>query len=629
MDLARRCDEFFISSSRLRFSPKTGRVSGQDMQATPHRDLLESLPVALLRFAPDGRLLDANPAAVQTLGYPDRVTLLATTLADLFPQAGYAGKFLAKLAHDGVAQDVEVQLLRRDGIALWVRFSARVVTDTTGQVVGYDGFAQDITEWRQTREALELVRSELGRLESAMASAHMGWWDWDILHDQLSYSHGFAIPYGAPEAWKPTNYQTFLNIVHPQDRPRVAQMVAASLQHGTDFALEFRIIGPDGLERSITGHAWVCRNDHEKPVRMLGLAAENTEQKQAEKLLRESEERFRSLSQSSPLGILLADIAGHWEYANPRCRKLWGFTLQQTIGDGWTRAVHPDDRSAVCDEWFTCLREGQPFAREFRLQRRDGQIVWVHLRTVPMLTEDMKTHGHVGTVEDITERKRAEDALHRLSTRLLQSQDDERRRIARELHDSTGQNLAALAMHLTRLSESSADLLPDAQQSLSTCLLIADQCSREIRILSYLLHPPMLDELGLVSALQWYADGFGQRSGIQVYLGIPPDLGRLPQEVEIALFRIVQECLTNIHRHSGSSTAAIHLVKQLDRVVLEVQDAGRGMAIADTDGRPTELGVGVMGMRERVQELGGQLSIKSGPQGTTVLATLPIARGTT
>jgi PAS domain S-box-containing protein len=362
---------------------------------------------------------------------------------------------------------------------------------------------------------------------------------------------------------------------------------------------------------------------------MIGVDMDITGQKQTEQSLRESEELFRSLSQSSPLGILLTDIAGHWEYANPRCRKLWGFTLQQTIGDGWTQAVHPDDRSTVRDEWFACLREGRPFAREFRLQHRDGQIAWVHLRTAPMLTEIGKARGHVGTAEDITERKRAEDALHRLSTRLLQSQDSERRRIARELHDSTGQNLAALAMHLTRLSESSADLQPDAQQSLSTCLLLTDQCSREIRILSYLLHPPMLDELGLASALQWYADGFGQRSGIQVNLEVPPDLGRLPQEVEIALFRVIQECLTNIHRHSGSATATIRLAKQPDCVVLEVQDTGRGMAIAGADGQPTELGVGVMGMRERVQELGGQLNIKSGAQGTMVRATLPLAGGTT
>ena len=360
---------------------------------------------------------------------------------------------------------------------------------------------------------------------------------------------------------------------------------------------------------------------------MIGVDMDITGQKQTEQSLRESEELFRSLSQSSPLGILLTDIAGHWEYANPRCRKLWGFTLQQTIGDGWTQAVHPDDRSTVCDEWFACLREGRPFAREFRLQHRDGQIAWVHLRTAPVLTESGKARGHVGTAEDITERKRAEDALHRLSTRLLQSQDSERRRIARELHDSTGQNLAALAMHLTRLSESSADLQPDAQQSLSTCLLLADQCSREIRILSYLLHPPMLDELGLASALQWYADGFGQRSGIQVDLEVPSDLGRLPQAVEIALFRVIQECLTNIHRHSGSTTATIRLAKQPDCVVLEVQDTGHGMAIAGADGQPTELGVGVMGMRERVQELGGQLNIKSGPQGTMVRATLPLAGG--
>jgi signal transduction histidine kinase len=228
--------------------------------------------------------------------------------------------------------------------------------------------------------------------------------------------------------------------------------------------------------------------------------------------------------------------------------------------------------------------------------------------------------------KEISERERTEQTLRELSVRLLQTQDEERRRIARELHDTTGQKLAALSMNLSLIGKSAETLDARARKALAESLALLDRSSRDIRTLSYLLHPPLLDERGLAAAVRWFADGFTQRSGVEVKLEVPPDLPRLPEEIEMALFRIVQESLTNTHRHSGSPTATIRLMVDQGQVQLEMQDEGKGLPKPRSDDRVAPLGVGITGMRERVKQLGGQMKIDSGSRGTTVSVTLPLTR---
>jgi signal transduction histidine kinase len=222
--------------------------------------------------------------------------------------------------------------------------------------------------------------------------------------------------------------------------------------------------------------------------------------------------------------------------------------------------------------------------------------------------------------EEIAERTQVEESLRLLSARLLRVQDEERQRLARDLHDSTAQGLAALTMNLAVTQERRGDLDERTRNALEECDALAQRCSKEIRSLAYLLHPPLLEEVGLVAALRWCAEGFAKRSGISVDVDLPPDFGRLPMDVENALFRIVQECLTNVQRHSGSPTARIRLVRNPHWVSLEVRDQGRGMpaGIADRRDAVESLGVGLLGMRERVRQLGGLLRIDSTGQGATV-----------
>jgi signal transduction histidine kinase len=217
--------------------------------------------------------------------------------------------------------------------------------------------------------------------------------------------------------------------------------------------------------------------------------------------------------------------------------------------------------------------------------------------------------------------RESEKSLRSLTARLLQLQDEERRRFSRELHDSLGQYLAAVKMNLDMFSNSQP-----ADRLLSEAMHLLEQSIVETRTISHLLHPPLLDEAGFASAARWYVEGFAQRSGIEVTVDFPDDVGRLPRPIELGLFRVLQESLTNIHRHSGSSRAEVALELFRDKVILEIKDYGRGIPRELLDNfreKGTNSGVGLAGMRERLRELGGQLDIRNA-NGTLVSVTLPL-----
>ena len=258
--------------------------------------------------------------------------------------------------------------------------------------------------------------------------------------------------------------------------------------------------------------------------------------------------------------------------------------------------------------------------------RKDGRRIHVASRQVLQHDQKGRTIGVLEINRDITSRKDAEEALRNLSGRLLQLQDEERRRIARELHDSTGQSLAALVIHLSAVSARITEIDSTAAEMLREAIDLSQKASDETRTLSYLLYPPTLDHAGLRSALEWYIDGFTQRSKVKVELDVSIGQERLAEIVERTLFRIVQESLTNIFRHSGSDTASVRITRRSGIVRLEVADNGKGIpddVLAALNSSGGQLGVGIRGMRERIRQLGGWLQVKSRPDGTTIISSLP------
>jgi len=253
--------------------------------------------------------------------------------------------------------------------------------------------------------------------------------------------------------------------------------------------------------------------------------------------------------------------------------------------------------------------------REARMQAAEAERA---RREVEQAHDELEMRVHQRTKE-LSDKA---EEVRRLNIRLLKLQDEERRRIARELHDSTGQNLAAMKIVLDQMApESKGRKIGTMVDELTT---LNNDVSRQLRTMSYLLHPPLLDEAGLPSALKWYVEGFEQRSGIKVGLDLGPDFGRLSAEMEIALFRVAQESLTNIHRHSGSDTAQIRLRRDSERVVLDIIDQGKGITSSGIRDGSVIPGVGLMGIRERIQQFRGNAEIVSTVAGTTVTATIPL-----
>lgn len=267
------------------------------------------------------------------------------------------------------------------------------------------------------------------------------------------------------------------------------------------------------------------------------------------------------------------------------------------------------------------LRDGR-WRGELTHSKRDGSRIIVASRWSMWRAPDGKPLGFLEVNRDITERKRTEEGLHTVSGRLLQMQDEERRRIARELHDSAGQTLVALDMNLSSIQREAKQLSAQTLKTCSESLELVKALSRELRTISHLLHPPLLDEAGLPSAVRWYVEGFAERSKVVVNLDLDADLGRLSSESETAVFRIVQECLTNIH--SGSPTASIRISRGPREVKVEVRDQGKGISVQkQRSSGSMKRGVGIQGMEERVRQLGGRLEIQSGKNGTRVIAILP------
>jgi two-component system, NarL family, sensor kinase len=362
-------------------------------------------------------------------------------------------------------------------------------------------------------------------------------------------------------------------------------------------------------------------------VGMQGFARDVTARVEAQGRLLERTAYLNALIQHSPLGIVVLDPEHRVKMCNPAFESLFQLKQSEIVGTNLDAAIATPEEAERAREVTRRVLSGEAVHMGTRRRRRDGAIMEVELHGVPLIVDHQRV-GAFAIYQDITERKHIEESLRQLTGELLRLQDDERRRIARELHDSTAQMLAAVTMNLGALTQSKADRLDRlAKKRIADSLSLAEQCSREIRTLSFLLHPPLLEGSGLASALRGYAAGFSRRSGIKVTVHTPADLGRIPQELELALFRIVQECLANVHRHSGSTTASIELQLNSHTVILEVTDNGRGLSRRLPRGKAEGafLGVGIAGMRERVQHLGGQLQISS-RRGTAVRAILPIGK---
>lgn len=398
-------------------------------------------------------------------------------------------------------------------------------------------------------------------------------------------------------------------------------------------AVEEALLVPFYIENKAVGTIWAVVHDHSRKFdaedkrQLLSLGRFASAAYQAV-ISQDASRRLAAIVECSDDAIIGKNLDGIINSWNRSAERIFGYTAEEAIGQHITLIIPPDRRdeeTMILDQ----LRRGVRIDHfETVRMRKDGVLIDISLTISPIKDSFGNVVGASKVARDITERRRNEESQKEaeVAAQLLQVQDTERRRIARELHDGVGNLLAGISMNASQIAKEKEKLSEARAKCLEENLSLIGQACAEVRTVSYLLHPPLLDEMGLESALKWFIDGFAERSKIKVTMEVAPDVGRLSQEYELTLFRIAQECLTNVHRHSGSFTALVRLWRTPGRIEMEVSDQGKGIneELRSKVTAGSSAGVGIRGMQERLRLLGGELTIQSNGNGTSVFIELPI-----
>jgi PAS domain S-box-containing protein len=433
---------------------------------------------------------------------------------------------------------------------------------------------------RGKKKVEEELRSGRELMAQAQKSAQLGSFDWDLKTDKTVWSPELEELYGLVPGTFEGNIEDWKKMVIPED----LELAMGNLKHvmKTGEALdEFGIRRRSDSEvRWFVARGRVFYSEGGEPLRMIGVNMDVTERKRAEQALRRSEAEFRMIFENAATGMSLVDVSGRLIRVNPAFQRLLGYSAEElekmTFGD----VTHPEDAAlsaALFRELVEGKRDGDRLKK--RYVRKDGEIRWAWLTVSAMRHDDDQFQYGVSMIEDITQQELAERSLRQMSTRMLRIQEEEQRRIAREVHDSTSQEITALTMNLGALKKSQEPLSANAQKNIAECLALAKRVAREIRTFSYLLHPPMLEEFGLWAALRMFTEEFRNRSGLEVSIRIDGELEghRLEPTHEMALFRLVQEALANVHRHAGSKTVSVVIQLQGRLIRATIADTGRGI----------------------------------------------------
>ncbi len=461
---------------------------------------------------------------------------------------------------------------------------------------------------------------------------------------------------GATDIYGFTREQAIGRVSHDLFRtefPEPLESIQEKLLRDGLWAGELRHTCATGA-RKIVSTRWVVERDESGNVRsVLESNRDITEAKRAE----EAQNRLAAIVESSDDAIVSKTLDGIITSWNKAAERMFGYTADEAVGQHITLIIpsnRRDEETLILEK----IRKGERI-EHFDTVRlcKDKTQIEISLTISPIRDASGKIVGASKIARDITQRKRIDRALREseeryralasaldtqvqlrtmelerrnselreLSARLLESQDMERRHIARELHDSAGQTLAALAITLGQLAEEAESDPAQIAKNIDVAEGLVRHLSREVRTTSYLLHPPLLDDAGLSSALDWYVQGLSERSGLEIKLTIPEKFERPPADLELVIFRIVQESLTNVHRHSGSKSASVRVSQEVGQIIVEIQDQGRGMSpekLAQIQSQGT--GVGISGMRERLRHFDGELFVESNATGTRILAILPL-----
>jgi PAS domain S-box-containing protein len=642
---------------------KQSKMDSAEFQRSPSEQasnllaaIVESSDDIIISKNLDGIITSWNKSAERVFGYRAEEALGQPILLIIPRDRQHEEvEFMSRIRRGEPVDHFDTVRQRKDGSLVDVSVTISPIKDASGRIVGASKVAHDISEKKRWERNTALLAAVVDSSDDVIVSKNL-----DGIITSWNKSAERTFGYTAAEA-----VGKHITLIVPEDRLDEENRILRQLRRGQRID-HFETVRrrKDGVLLNLSLTISPVRDSAGHIVGASKVARDITQQKHAEQVLRESAAKFRAVFEQTTQFAAIITKDGVLVEANKLSLEVCGYRPEQVLGKlfwetPWWRNFSESRekiRAAV-----PVVAQGIPYRETLLYSFADGSERLVQFALHPIIDENGDVIFLHPTGIDITEQKRTEDKYRRLaetldvevqtrtkelekknadmmrqaeqvrdlSLRLLKMQDEERRHIARELHDSAGQTLAVLGMSLAGLLQKTENMAPEIVKEGEQIEELVRQLHREIRTTSYLLHPPLLDENGLASALKWYVQGVSERSGLAIELNIPEDFERLSADMELAIFRVVQEGLTNIHRHSGSKSAEIRIARDHDHVRIEVQDRGKGMS----PGRLSEIqscvsGVGIRGMRERIRQFQGNMTIESSCSGTHIVVTLPISEQT-
>ena len=458
------------------------------------------------------------------------------------------------------------------------------------------------------------------RYEMATTAGKVAVWEWNPQTDAVYFEPVLPIALGY-KAEESQTHNDWLRLVHVDDRSNVEAVLGGLTTEKPNFDLEYRVADRSG-ELKWLHHQGTLHQEPEGTRRVVGTLTDVTSRKLALVALAESEERFRHTADAAPMMVWMSAPEEGCTYVNRAWLDFTGSSSEAQLGRGWLESIHPDDRESCARAFEVNVHRRQPSGLEYRLRRHDGEYRWILDHGVPRFGGKGEFLGFIGSAIDITDRKLSEQAAIELSRKLIQAQEEERRRIARELHDDVGQRLAVLSIEIDKLREKLSSALRSRASGLWNQ---ASSIANTVRDISHDLHSPGLDSLSLSVALRALLEEFGEQHSIGVSFKEHDVPARMPEDIKLTFYRVTQEALQNITKHSRANSVSLELKATPEQVILRINDDGIGF---NAEQHPVA-GLGIASMRERVRSVGGVMTITSGQmRGTKLEAQVPLHRPT-
>jgi len=577
------------------------------------------LAIAITSLA-DHRYVEVNETYAHLTGWsPDEVIGRTPLDIGLWVDPLQREEFVKRLLAEGAARNIEVRVRRKDGQIRATLGSSEII-ECNGEPCALSIFA-DVTDLKQAEEA---ERNSENRFRQFF----------DTLPEYcfMTSANGEILDTN-PAACKALGYareeligKSLSTIYALGSVPKMVDLLEKWQRTGTLHDEEMIIVTKEGQKRSVLLNAGSVKDADGNLQYLTTVLVDITERQQAEAALRESEERFRHVANAAPVMIWMSGPGKRCTYFNQPWLNFTGRPLQSELGDGWKEGVHPEDLQQCLQTYASAFDRREPFEMEYRLRRRDGEYRWVSDRGVPRFNPDNSFAGYIGSCIDVTDRKLVQESLSDISRKLIKAQEEERAWIARELHDDINQRIALVTVNLERLQKDFSSLPSAAtSQRLEEIRELLSGLGSDVQSLSHHLHSSKLEYLGIVAATASFCKELAEERGVEIELHTDKISRKLPQEIALCLFRVLQEGLQNAVKHSGSRHFEVRLKGAPDEIELTVLDSGVGF---DPEAAITGSGLGLTSMKERLKLVHGQLFIDSQPgRGTVIRATVPLSLG--